>query len=65
MKNLFKITDAKIIVVILLVFVGGFIALATLNTAKPEKINEKNFSGISAAGFTYNNAEKTGTIANH
>lgn len=65
MKNLFKLTDSKIIAFIILFFVGGFILLAALNAAKPDKVNEKNFTGINAVGQIFNNGELTGTIANH
>jgi len=64
MKN-FKLTDAHIVIILFTFAIALFVTIGVASAGKPEKINDKNFSGISAAGFTYINGEKTGTIINH
>lgn len=63
MKSLFKLTDAKIITILFLLFIGVIITIATLHPSKEQ--SPKNFTGIDASGHTYNNGVKTGTIINH
>ena len=53
MKNLFKITDAKIIITLIVVSFTVFFTLLICNTGKVEKIDNKKFVGVDAAGFMH------------
>lgn len=64
MKN-FKLTDAHIVITLFAFAIALFVTIGIIHSGKPEQPQNKKFTGISAAGFTYINGEKTGTIPNH
>lgn len=64
MKN-FKLTDAHIVITLFAFAIALFVTIGMIHSGKPEQSKNEKFTGISAAGFTYINGEKTGTIVNH
>jgi hypothetical protein len=63
MKNLFKLTDAKIIISLFVLGIGLLAGVAALNPAKAGQKQSKNFVGIDAAGYAHypnGNTEFTG-----